>query len=254
MNNISLILLTKNESENIGKWGSWLPKLKSVNELIIVDDNSTDDTINLCKKLASKSLKVKSFRRSLDRNFSSQRNFAVSKTTNDWIFWLDADEEPSDKLIDYINHIDNHLYYDYAFKRSDIFLGKPLHHGETASQHFLRLFNKNFGNFSLSVHELWVSTKPTIYSNLEIIHTSHNTLKSFLEKINFYSDIRSQELFHHQVKTNLFQIIYYPLAKFVHNYFLRFGFLDGTPGIIIAIGMSFHSFLVRSKLWCLYNP
>jgi len=253
MNNISLILITKNESENIKKWQTWLPKIKNVNELILVDDNSTDNTIDEVKKLSTNHLTIKIFKRGLVHNFSDQRQFAISKTSNDWILWLDADEQPSNELITYINNIDNHLYYNYAFKRQDIFLGHILKHGETSSQYFLRLFNKNYGYFSGTVHELWVSSNTTKFVDLNIIHISHQSLKSFYEKINYYSSLRAQELFKLKQRTNLFQIIFFPLGKFIYNYYIRLGFLDGTPGIIIAIGMSFHSFLVRGKLWHLSN-
>ena len=254
MNNLSLILLTKNESKNVSTWKNWIGKLKKLNELVVIDDNSTDDTINILKKLASKKLKVKILKRNLNNDFSAQRQFAVNNSSNNLILWLDADESPSDKLVEYLNSIDTNQYVNYSFKRADIFLGHTLHYGETASQYFLRLFDKRYGYFSGSVHELWQSSKPTLSQDLEIIHQSHPHLKGFFEKINFYSEIRARELFNTKTPTNLTEIILFPLGKFIQNYFFKLGFLDGTPGIILALGMSFHSFLVRAKLWCLYNP
>jgi len=236
MNKISIILIARNESKNIAKWGRWIHKLKTVSELVVIK------------------LSIKTYTRDLNNNFSAQRQFAVEQTTNNLILWLDADESLSDNLIEYINNIDTHQYVNYAFKRADIFLGTTLHHGETATQYFLRLFDKRYGYFSGQVHELWVRSKPTIKVSHEIIHPSHTSLTSFFEKINYYSEIRSQELFQSRTKVGLTQIIFYPFWKFIQDYFLRLGFLDGTPGIILALGMSFHSFLVRAKLWCLYNP
>jgi len=247
--NISLFLITKNESENIKKHLAWLDQCPIINEIVVVDDNSTDDTVKILK-----GLKAKVFNRGLDNNFSAQRQFGISQTTNNLILWLDADEQPSVKLIEFLNHIDTNRSINYAFKRTDFFLSHQLKHGETASPYFLRLFDKHHGKFVGLVHETWVSDLPSQNLDLEILHHSHLTLQSFFEKINFYTDIRAQELFNSKVHTNLFQIIFYPFAKFIHNYFLRLGFLDGTPGIILALGMSFHSFLVRSKLWRMQNP
>lgn len=249
MPKITLLLLTHNEQEKIDKNFGWLDKCPSINEIIAVDDNSEDKTIEKVKKLQSKSCMVKIFSRGLDSDFSAQRNFGVSKAANDWILWLDADETIDNEFIDFIGHIDNDKYYNYSFRRHDIFLGHQLKHGETSSQYFLRLFNKLHGKFIGQVHEIWQSDKSIFHSDAYITHTSHATLKSFFNKINFYSDIRARELYSNGVKTNLFQIICYPKAKFIQNYFFRQGFLDGTPGIILALGMSFHSFLVRSKLW-----
>jgi len=246
---ISIILLTKNEEKNIIKYWTWLNKTKKINEIIVIDDNSGDKTKEILKKIENKRIKVKIFDRKLDNNFSNQRNFAISKTTNNWILWLDADEKPSENLIKFLNHIDNFKYNNYAFKRKDIFINYELKHGENNSQYFLRFFNKNYGRFTGAVHEVWQSPKETKNKKIYIRHYPHQSLKSFVKKINFYSDLRAQELFDQNQKNNLFQIIFYPLAKFIQNYFFKLGFLDGTPGIIMALGMSFHSFLVRSKLW-----
>lgn len=248
---ISLIMLTHNEGELIQKNLAWINKCRSIDEIIFVDDNSTDNTTRLIKSLNLKNQKVHLFKRNLDNDFSSQRQFAITKTKNNNILWLDPDEQPSKEMLVFLNHIGKHKYVNYSFLRSDLFLGHVLKHGETSSQYFLRLFDKRFGHFSNKVHEVWHSTMSSRNLNIKINHQPHPTLKTFIQKINFYTDIRSHELLEKGVKTNIFEIVIYPLTKFFNNYFLRLGFLDGTPGIIIALGMSFHSFLVRSKLWTL---
>jgi len=250
---ISLILLTKNEQKNLETNFGWLDSCKRIKEIIIVDDNSTDNTIEFVKKLASKNRLVQVFSRGLDGDFSAQRNFAVSKTKYNWIFWLDADEQPDKKLIRFLNHIDKLRYKNYSFKRQDIFLGHQLKYGETAYLDFVRLFNKKYGHFVGQVHETWESRKTIKETTLVINHNSHSTLKSFIQKINFYSDIRAQELYDQKVTTNLLEIIFFPIGKFIQDYFFRLGFLDGTPGIIMALCMSFHVFLSKSKLWHLHQ-
>jgi len=246
--NISLCILTKNESENIKKNFGWLKDCSKINELICVDDNSNDDTIEQIKKLQSKNLTVKVFKRGLNNNFSAQRQFGVDQAANDYILWLDPDEQPSNNLIEWLNNIDTNQY-NYSFKRLDNFLGTNLYHGETFSQYFLRLFNKNSGHFYGLVHERWISLKPTTQTDFIIYHQSHSTIKGFLNKINFYSDIRAQELKDLGKSAGLLEIILYPKAKFIYNYFILLGLLDGTPGLIFALGMSFQSFLSRAKLW-----
>lgn len=248
MTNISLLLITKNESANINTWKTWLPKLKLVNELIVVDSQSTDDTVKKIQKLANKKLVVKTLDAENPHNFSSLRSQAIDKCKNDWILWLDADETPSPKLIKFLNHF-NSTNYNYSFPRRDTFLGEKLHHGETVNQSFLRFFNKNFGKFQGAVHEIWQTTKPVVTTNYIIYHHPHPNFYSFIQKINLYSSLRAHELKKQGIRTNLFLIMLYPIAKFVQDYFFYQGFRDGTKGIIFAIGMSFHSFLVRAKLW-----
>ena len=250
---ISLLLLTKNESTNIQKHFNWLTNCPVINEIVAVDDNSIDATINALKSLETKNLKIKIYTRSLYCDFAAQRNWGIGKTKNNWVLWLDADEQPSPEMQSFLNNFTFNKKLAYAFKRDDIFLGKHLKYGETAYIYFTRLFNKTRGKFYRPVHEIWQTQQPINYKEASILHYSHNTLRSFLEKINFYSDIRAQELFKNNIPTNLFEIIFYPFSKFIQNYIFKAGFLDSTPGIIMALCMSLHSFLVRAKLWHLYQ-
>ncbi|MFA6518555.1 MAG: glycosyltransferase family 2 protein [Candidatus Shapirobacteria bacterium] len=253
MSPITILLLTKNESENIKKYWGWVGECPNINQIVVVDDFSTDDTLTQISKLKTKNLKVDVFQRHLDNNFSAQRQFALTKAKNNWILWLDADEKPSPELIRFINKTQFLEKVIYSFPRQDQFLGQILKHGETANQVFLRLFLKNSGHFVGAVHEVW-STNLTISKvNSPIFHFPHQNLTGFFQKINFYTDIKAQELYQQKIKTNIFQIIFYPILKFKQNYIFRLGFLDSTAGMILALGMSFHSFLVRAKLWHLWS-
>lgn len=252
-NHLSLLLLTKNESKNLLDNFKWLKTCKAIREIIVVDDNSTDNTLEVIKKFETNRLNVKVFTRSLDGDFASQRNFGISQSKYNWILSLDADEKPTKKLIRFLNHFDKHQYKAYSFKRQDIFLGKILSHGENSFLNFTRLFNKQYGKFVGQVHEVWKTSKNIKKTELIIRHYSHQTIKSCIQKINFYTDIRSREMYSQRIHTNMFQIIFFPIGKFIEDYFFKLGFLDGTPGIIMALCMSFHVFLNKAKLWHLYK-
>jgi glycosyltransferase involved in cell wall biosynthesis len=246
---LSLLLLTKNESSRLPSLASWIKKCPAINEIICVDDHSSDGTPDQIRKLKSPCLTIKTFSRNLNNDFAAQRNFALSRCQNDWILWLDADETPSPELIEFLNSFQPQQNFNYAFRRLDDFLGQTLYHGETGNGYFIRLFNKTSGAFKGRVHETWHSPNPVRNLNLVIHHPSHQSLSSFLNKINFYSTIRAQELYQQRASSSLISIIFYPTAKFIQNYFFKLGFLDSTAGIINALGMSLHSFLVRAKLW-----
>ena len=77
MHNITLILLTKNEQENLSKWGGWIDKLIHINEIIVIDSSSTDSTKLILKSLESKRLKIKIFDKKFDDNFANLRNIAI---------------------------------------------------------------------------------------------------------------------------------------------------------------------------------
>lgn len=249
MNNLSLLLLTKNEQENLKEWGTWIHKLTSINEIVVIDDESTDDTLKILKSYATKNLKINIFKRKLDNNFSKQRNYGVSKCQNSWIFCLDADEKPSSKTIKYLNKLSPKAGYNYTFKRNLIYFNHPISHGQCLNDCPIKLFNKNEGKFINKVHEIWDSSVFTINTGEIINHYSFKDLYSFLQKINFYSSLRSQELFEQQKNSSLLEIIFYPFFKFLDLYLLKLGFLDATPGIIISLCFSLNSFLIRAKLW-----
>nr|MBI5455569.1 hypothetical protein [Candidatus Levybacteria bacterium] len=147
----------------------------------------------------------------------------------------------------------NPKYNGFYIKRLDVIWGKMLKHGETGNIKLLRLARKKAGVWYGKVHEQWqIDGKISELEN-SLIHYPHQTIDEFLKEINFYTSIRAKELYEAGVRGSLKDIIVYPKAKFILNYFIRLGFLDGIEGFIFAIFMSFHSFLVRGKLWLLWK-
>lgn len=258
---LSAIILTKNEEENIERC---LKSLDFCEEIVVVDDYSTDKTIEKIQssnfKFQIKS-KIQIFKRKLDGNFSRQRNFGMEKARGDWIFFVDADEEVSKDLEKEIKRV---MSYElgvkreriaYNIKRRDYFWGRELRYGETAKirkQGLIRLIRRNSGKWLGKVHEEFKVTNSKFkVQNLNsyINHYPHQTIKEFIQQINFYSTLRAKELHEKKYHTNIFEIIFYPLGKFIYGYFMILGFLDGQAGFVYAFLMSFHSFLVRSKLF-----
>lgn len=246
---ISVVVLTKNEEENII---DCIESLKSFDEIIVIDDYSTDKTPEILKKLSEDNEKIKLFKRELDQDFSSQRKFGIEKAKNDWIFFVDADERVTKELENEISdvfEIDDDKFSGFLIRRIDFMWGRQLSHGETGHIRLLRLFNKHDGKLIGKVHESWETKKMVGRFGSPILHYPHPTISEFLTEINFYTDLRAQELFTAKKKASFFSVILYPKAKFIKNYFIKLGFLDGLPGLIHALLMSFHSFLVRGKLW-----
>jgi glycosyltransferase involved in cell wall biosynthesis len=221
-----------------------------VSEIIIVDDSSTDRTLEVAKTLNFKNLRV--FRRSLEGNFSSQRNFALSKAKNEWVFFVDADERVSDQMLGEIKQeIKDTDKVGYYIKRKDVLWGRVLLHGETGNIRFIRLVKKGGGRWRGRVHEYFDLKGKSGILNNELTHYPHQTVSEFLAEIGLYSSLRARELYEEGVRSSVISIILYTKGKFLLNYFAKLGLLDGTQGLIFAIMMSFHSFLVRSKLWLL---
>jgi glycosyltransferase involved in cell wall biosynthesis len=252
---ISAVILTKNEEKNIEKC---LKSLDFVNEIIIIDDFSIDKTIELVHKVLKVHKVYKVFERKLEGDFAGQRNFGLEKASGDWVLFIDADETVSDELKQSIQTVVNNEAFDskkydaFYLKRRDFFWGKEMKFGElrkTRQMGLMRLMRKDSGKWLGDVHEVFHTAKN--YGRLKgfIDHYPHPTLKEFINDINWYSTLRAKELLYHGTKANLFEIIFYPLIKFKLNYFIYLGFLDGPEGFVYAFMMSFHSFLVRAKLF-----
>jgi len=248
---ISVVILTKNEEQNIGKC---LESVKWCDEIIIVDDKSSDKTIEIAKKY-----KTSIYINSLNGNFSSQRNFGLSKAKNEWILFIDSDEIVSDALAYEISNAvglkDQNLgnFNGFYIKRSDFIWGKQLKYGETGGMKILRLGRKGKGVWKGMAHERWHIEAPVGSLINPIFHFPHGDLEEFLKEINFYTDIKARELGNKKTNVFFWTILLYPLGKFMVNYILKRGFMDGMPGLILAVIMSFHSFLVRGKLWLTKN-
>jgi len=241
---VSVIILTKNEEKKII---DCLKGLKDFNEIIAIDDNSTDSTI---EKIKSFDKTIKVIDKSLDGSFSEQRNFGLSKSKNEWVFFVDADEVVSKKLAEEIEKKISEKNIDgYLIRREDIFLGKKMKGGDVGNVWLTRLGKKSKGKWKGDVHEEWKIDGNISRLVNPIRHNSHKNLKAFIEKINFYSTLRARELKSKGITCSFLDIILYPKLKFINLYFIKMGFRDGLHGLVHAIFMSMYSFLVRGKLY-----
>ncbi len=244
---VSVVILARNESKRIEKC---LLGVAWADEVILIDDHSTDATIEVAKKTLPK---VKIFQRSLDGDFASQHNFGLEKASGDWAFFVDADEIVSSALRNEIEKQLNIAALDisgFVLKRQDWFLNKKLVHGETSSWKNVRLARIGAGKWHREVHEVWKISGKVIELKNPLEHHPHESVSSLIRSLNYYTNLDA----HYMVSVGhihfqLFRVFTNPLGKFFQNYLLRFGFLDGFAGFVMAFMMSFNSLLVRVKIY-----
>lgn len=243
-NDISAVILTKNEGENIA---GCIKNLKFCFEIIVIDDYSSDDTAEIAKQTGAKV-----FLRKLDQDFASQRNFGLQKAEGKWVLFIDADEQVSSILGSEIIQAVNNPELKYAgflLKRQDNLWGKRLKHGEFGTISLLRLAKKEAGKWKRAVHEYWDIKGDIGRITSPLLHYPHQTLNEFIADINWHSSLHSEANLKEGKKSNIFKIHFYPKLKFLNNWIIKGGLLDGTEGFVAALMMSFHSFLAWSKLW-----
>lgn len=256
---ISAVVLTHNDGTRIGKT---LDNLSFADEIVVIDDESGDDTVKEVKKR-----KTVIFSRPLNNDFAAQRNFGLAKAKGEWVLFVDSDEVVTPSLREEVlskvqvknqklengNKERDENTAGYFIKRTDYLFGRELKHGETAGVRLLRLARRDAGIWKRPVHEVW-EVKGTIgVLEQPLLHYPHPNVAQFLSDINRYSTLNAAYLHSRHVSVPWWHIIAYPSGKFFMNYVVKCGFLDGVPGLILAVMMSFHSFLSRAKLYLFVN-
>lgn len=225
---ISAIIPTLNEEKNIEEA---IATLDFADEIIVIDSFSNDATVELAKKNGAKVIQ-----RKFD-DFSSQKNYAISKAENEWIFILDADERPSDDLREeIINTTKNKPASDaYWIYRQNYFAGKRIRYSGWQNDKVMRLFDRRNAKYDgRLVHEEIKNEGRSSHLKGKLLHYSCENEYIFKKKILRYSRLKAKELFKEKVKPNLYHYYIKPAYRFIYHYILKFGFLDGKIGLTIA--------------------
>lgn len=243
---ITAIILCRNEEKNLPEC---IDSVSFCNEIIVVDDSSHDNSLKIAKEK-----KVKIVSRLLENDFSNQRNYALDLARNEWVLFVDADERVSLELQkEIIKTLQVTTKGGFYIKRLDSMFGKILRYGELRNKKFLRLAKKDSGKWVGKVHEEWMVLADLGTLKAPLFHYPHQTFTEFISEINMYTSIRANELFKTGKTTNWILIIIYTQGKFFYTYFFKLGFMDGVPGLLVSLMMSFHTFLVRGKLYLLHK-
>ncbi len=244
---ISALAITLNEADAME---SYLKNLWFADEIIIVDSHSTDQT----RAIASENDKVTVYERTFD-NFSAQKNFAISKASNDWVVFFDLDEEVTSALSEEIvKEFENPIAAAYEVNRDFYFMGKRIKYSGLQNDRVVRFFNKKYCSYNTNlVHEtLEVKGDIAILKN----HLPHHTYKTFDEytaKMHRYSALQAKMLYEKKKKPTLFHFLFRPFYRFWYQFAIRLGFLDGKEGFILAYVSAFSVFKRYVNLWLLYR-
>lgn len=243
---LSAVIIAKNEEHTIKRA---IQSVLFADEVIMVDDDSTDQTAIKAAEAGATILT-----HDLNDDFAAQRNYALEKVRGDWVLYIDADEVVSKELQDEIIAQMERTTDIQAFRisRHDYFWGNKLTKGElwrASHKGIVRLVRRESGTWKGRVHEEFVTTQKTSQLINPLFHYPHQSISEFLRDINRYSSLRAEELYTHGAQISILAIMTIPFCKFIYTYFFKLGLLDGPAGFVYSFMMSFHSFLVRAKLY-----
>ena len=248
MPKLSVTVITLNESAKIA------PALESVawaDEIVVVDSESTDDTVAQAKRFTDRVV-VRPW-----AGYAAQKNFAASLAANDWILSLDADERVAPALAAEIRTTlaADPPYGGYRIPRVAHHLGRWIRSTDWYPDDQLRLYDRRTAEWAGAyVHES-VRVKGSVGRlRNELLHYPYDDVADHLETIDRYTTLAAREMNHAGRRAGLLQIAGHPPFAFLRNYLLRGGIRDGVPGFIVSTLNSYYVFLKFSKLWQLQHP
>ncbi|WP_111978241.1 glycosyltransferase family 2 protein [Algibacillus agarilyticus] len=239
---ISVFIITKNEQENLEKT---LKSVQRMEEVILVDSGSTDNTLAIAKEYGAKIYHQDWL------GYSKQKQYAMSLCQNEWVLNLDGDEAINDEIIEKLHQIMlNDTADSVRLWRNDIFIGKPLsNYSKKPNNH--RFYKKSKSHFdqSLLAHESATVNGKEVFINECFDHYGYGSIKSITEKNNNYSSLKAKEKFQKRKSfSNLKLLLVLPLT-FFKEYILQRKLFSGRRGFILAVMGAYYAFIKEAKLY-----
>lgn len=241
---ISVVIIARNEAHIIA---NTLQSLKPViNDIVVVDSGSTDETVNICKQFNATVIETDW------GGYGVNKKKGVAVAKNDWILSLDADEaidEELQKTLAELPLTNDKEVFDIRFK--NFFCNKWIRFGEWGFDKHIRLFNRKQAKWNeAAVHESLMLPDGVKITMLKgnVLHYTVRNREEYANKMNSYAMMNAKKYFESGKKPNFLKQYFSPVFAFMQHYIFRLGFLDGKEGYIIAITTARYTFLKYSYL------
>lgn len=240
---ISAIILTKNEQDMIA---NCLETLGWCNEVIVVDDGSTDMTGAIAERAGAVVIKSK------PGLFADLRTQGLRKAKSDWVLYVDADERVSPQLAREIQRVTSSGQHQiWKVRRNDIQYGKWMEHGGWEKDWIERLFLKSaLKEWSGTIHESPMYEGSVGQLEHPLVHLTHRNIRDGLLKSAEWTGYEAQLLFEAKTSPVTGRTL---LRKTVMEFYRRLikqkGYKDGVEGWIEALTQAMNRFLVYARLW-----
>lgn len=241
---ISVAILALNAGETLErvlKSVSWADEI-----VVLVDSNSTDNTIAIAKKFTKKVATVKH----VDM-FHLNRQKAIDKTTGDWVLNIDSDEELTPELSEEIQTISkNTSHSGFRIPRRNMVFGKWLGYTGWYPDYQLKLFRHGKGQLPCkSLHEDIVIDGTIGTLNNDLLHHHYQSVGEFMEHLVRYTE-NDAEFLQKKGETVVWSdAIKFPADEFLKRFFYWEGYKDGLHGLVLSLLQAFSRLVVFARLW-----
>lgn len=239
---ITAVVLAKNNDNTIQKT---LQSLIEFDDVVVYDNGSSDETINIAKSFSNVNLVEGEF-----KGFGWSKNQAASYAKNEWILIIDSDEVVDAELLNILQNIklDNKTVYKLNFKA--FYKDIQVKYCGWNNQKIKRLYNKKYTKYNDNdVHEDIITDAFKIEmlgGNVE--HYSYHTLEQFVNKANHYSTLFAKNNAGKKSSSPL-KAFFNATFSFIKTYILKRGFLDGYVGLVISVSHAVTNFFKYIKLY-----
>lgn len=243
---LSAVITTWNEESNLDEC---LATLDFVDEIIIVDMESTDNTVKIAKAYTDKV-----YRTSYTGYVEPARNFSIGKASGSWILIVDGDERIPLTLAKKLKEIAENDSADFVrVPRKNIVFGQWLKYSRWWPDYNIRFFKKGYVTWQDTIHSVPITEGVGINLDPEpeyaITHHHYRTIDEYITRLIRYTNQQSKELINAGYKFSLTDLVSKPIGEFLSRFFAGEGYKDGLHGLSLSLLQSFSIFVVYLKVW-----
>lgn len=240
---ITAIIIAKNEEEMIA---NCIEGLRWCDEILVIDNGSTDTTATLSEKLGARVISFAS------ENFARVRNEGLKRSKTDWIFYVDADERVTPSLArEIMVNVETGSGAAFKILRENICYGHHLTKGGWDQDFVTRVFRKEkLERWEGKIHESPFFIGETIELKQPLIHLTHRSTKENLLKSAEWTGVEAELLYKSGVKSvTLFTLLRKGIMEFVRRAFFKGGRKDGMVGFVEALVQAMNRVMVYIQVW-----
>jgi glycosyltransferase involved in cell wall biosynthesis len=240
---LAACIIAFNEEDRIG---DCLDSVAWADEILVVDSGSTDRTVAIASAKGARVI-VRDW-----PGYAEQKNFALGRAAADWVLSIDADERVTTELAAAIRGLlaaPDEGVAGASMPRRTWYLGRWIRHGGWYPDRRVRLVRRGRGRWEGEhVHERLVADGSVRALDGDLLHLTYRGLADQLRTIDRYTTEAARELSARGARGALGGMIVNPPLKFLKMYLLKAGFLDGVPGLCIALLAGHHASLKHMLL------
>jgi glycosyltransferase involved in cell wall biosynthesis len=240
---VTAVIAARNESEQIA---ACVRSVEWAAEVLVVENDSTDETIAQARS-AGATIFSHPF-----RSIGAQRNAAIERATQQWIFVIDADERATPALgVEVARRIDDPAVQAWRVRRRNWFLGREIRHSGWDRDRPVRLFRATLRYDERPVHEHVITTTEPGLLDESLLHRPYANLGEYFEKLGRYSRDWAEQNHARGRRTSLLTLVVRPQLRFVSTLLWRGGWRDGWHGLVISVLAAVSVASKYAHLWAL---